>query len=130
MHISAVAVFEEKDVVSDQQCIDQTAFQPVVHLYSTSLRLVQLPTPLASYTTAFTSPGFANKYTTANTAISGVCLQLVHFHSPTLSRGKERVRVGKKESEKGRTDEDREGAFVKEREGLWGVFLSWREIAL
>lgn len=88
VHISAVAVFEQKGVVSNQQCIDQTAFQPVVHLYFTSLRLVQQPTPLASYTTAFTSPAFANKYTTAYTVISGVCLQLVHFHSPTLSRGK------------------------------------------
>lgn len=70
-----------------------------------------------------------NKYTTAYTVISGVCLQLVHFHSPTLSRGKERGRVGKKR-EKGRNDGEREGAIGKEREGLWGVFLSWREIAL
>lgn len=28
-------------VVSDQQCIDQTAFQPVVHLYFTSVHLVR-----------------------------------------------------------------------------------------
>lgn len=41
VHISAVAVSEQKGIVSDQQCIDQTAFQPVVHLYFTSVYLVQ-----------------------------------------------------------------------------------------
>lgn len=41
MHILAAAVAELKGVVSDQQCIDQAAFQPVVHLYFTSVRLVR-----------------------------------------------------------------------------------------
>ncbi|TNN89228.1 hypothetical protein EYF80_000516 [Liparis tanakae] len=40
------------------------------HVRRAFLLFCHLPTPLASYTTAFTSPGFANKYTTANTAIS------------------------------------------------------------
>lgn len=96
-HIAVVVVLEQKGVESDQQRTDQTAFQPVVHLYFTSVRLLRQPTPLVSYTTAFTSPAFTNKYTTAYTVISGVCLQLVHFHSPALSRGKRTGESGKKE---------------------------------
>lgn len=37
---------------------------------------------------------------------------------------------GGEKEENGRNDGEREGAIGKEREGLWGMFLSWREIAL
>lgn len=130
VHISAVAVLEQKDVVSAQQCIDQTAFQPVVHLYFTSLLsgtvahtsgLIYHSLHLASLRKQIHNSIHCDKW-----CVFTAC-------SFPLSNSQQRKRTGesgKKEREKGRNDGGREGAIGKEREGLWGVFLSWREIAL
>jgi len=60
-----------------------------------------------------------------------VCVYSLFISTLQLSaEEQDRVRVGEEREIRAETMGREKGAIGKEREGLWGVFLSWREIAL